>query len=338
MSMFLFVNFYNTTLSASATSTATTLSVTSATGLPTLAAEQIIPLALTPASSPGSVYEIVYVTAISGTTLTVTRGAEGTTAQNWNSGDLIACTPTAKTNASVRAALQPISSETLPVGNEIVVLPGTLAADATFTLPTGENIPAKIRIYGSASAFTVTVNTTVSTGSPFIHLPDGSEVYSWVIPASSPSAGIECIWDGTNWKAETFGQTVVSPAIASNQAVQQGQVLNTQNLVGATNFATSATAVSATTATFTAPSNGYAYIMAFAGGNIYNTYSGSSMGITASLGAVTSIVECSFYTNQNVLAILPMTQGQASTFTGTFSNNTSAEFSISIWMFFVPLP
>ena len=95
-----FLNFYQTTLGAALSSTATTMPVSSTTGLPSsLASGQFIPMTLTPDSSPGSAYEIVYVTGISGSTLTVTRGEEGTSALSWNVGDILYSTNTAGTTA-----------------------------------------------------------------------------------------------------------------------------------------------------------------------------------------------------------------------------------------------
>lgn len=222
---FLFPNFYNTTLSASLSSTATTMSVTTSTGLPTLLSGQVIPLILTPKSSPGSIYEIVYVTGISGTTLTIERGMEGTSAQTWNSGDIVLCGPTGESVAPVRSWHAPVASETLPVGNDLLVMPGTLGAAITLTLPsTGMVVGNKYRIYGSASAYAVTVALSNSTGSPFIHLPDGTEVYSYVLPASSSQNGIELEWDGTNWKGFNFGVMNIPNATASNQPVNLGQM------------------------------------------------------------------------------------------------------------------
>ena len=96
----LFLNFYTTTLSASLSSTATTMSVSSTTGLPSsLASGQFIPMILTSAAAPGTVYEIVYVTGISGSSLTITRGQEGTSALNWNASDIVYSNNTAQTTA-----------------------------------------------------------------------------------------------------------------------------------------------------------------------------------------------------------------------------------------------
>ncbi len=101
MSYVTFLNFYQTTLAAALSSTATSMSVSSVTGLPSsLASGEFIPIVLTPASSPGSTYEIVYVTGISGTTLTIERGQEGSSALNWNTGDILYSTNTAQTTGT----------------------------------------------------------------------------------------------------------------------------------------------------------------------------------------------------------------------------------------------
>ena len=101
MATVLFLNNYQTTLGAALSSTATTMTVSSTTGLPSsLASGQFIPMTLTPASNPGSAYEIVYVTGISGSTLTVERGQEGTSALNWNTGDILYSTNTAQTTGT----------------------------------------------------------------------------------------------------------------------------------------------------------------------------------------------------------------------------------------------
>ena len=95
MSTFVFVNNFSTTLAAALTSTATTATLASSTGLPTLASGQIMPLTLNDAAT-GQIYEILYVTAISGATLTIERAQEGTAAQAWAIGDYAKCMPTAQ--------------------------------------------------------------------------------------------------------------------------------------------------------------------------------------------------------------------------------------------------
>ena len=96
MSQFVVANNVQTTLADPATATATTLTLSSSTNLPTLGTGQIMPLTLNDAATR-SIYETVYVTAISGAVLTVLRGQEGTTAQSWLAGDFAFTGPTAGT-------------------------------------------------------------------------------------------------------------------------------------------------------------------------------------------------------------------------------------------------
>lgn len=83
-------NIY-TTLFASITNAQTTLIVASATGLPTITTDETYRLTLT----QNNAIEIVTVTSRTGTTLTITRGVEGTTAQAFLSGASIEIRATA---------------------------------------------------------------------------------------------------------------------------------------------------------------------------------------------------------------------------------------------------
>ena len=223
MPQFIFANFVQTTLSATASTTDTSLSVTSDANIPALASGQQFPLTLVDAATE-TIFEIVYVTAVSGTTLTVLRAQEGTVAQDWKIGDLVKGSPTTATTSPSPGTHYPIASETLPTTlGKLSVLPGALTADITLTLPGSGDAGSETTIYGSAAAYTTTVASPVTSGSPYIEMPDGSQVYSYVIPASSPGAGIRIVWDGTNYRGFTFGQTIVAPATAANQAPQLGQ-------------------------------------------------------------------------------------------------------------------
>ena len=237
MPQFIFANFVQTTLSATASTTDTSLSVTSDANIPALASGQQFPLTLVDAATE-TIFEIVYVTAVSGTTLTVLRAQEGTVAQDWKIGDLVKGSPTTATTSPSPGTHYPIASETLPTTlGKLSVLPGALTADITLTLPGSGDAGSETTIYGSAAAYTTTVASPVTSGSPYIEMPDGSQVYSYVIPASSPGAGIRLDFDGTNYRATTFGQ--VAP-----QGIHY----------------TGGTAASTTygqTITFTAPSNGW---------------------------------------------------------------------------------
>ena len=145
MSTVLFLNNYQTTLGAALSSTATTMTVSSTTGLPSsLASGQFIPMTLTPASNPGSAYEIVYVTGISGSSLTVTRGEEGTSALNWNTGDILYSTNTAQTTGtSMGSPSTDFQTNTLTASGLITandgidVTGGTLTASGLITANKG---------------------------------------------------------------------------------------------------------------------------------------------------------------------------------------------------------
>jgi hypothetical protein len=98
MNIFVIANNVQTTLSAATSSTSTTFTLSSSANLPTLLAGQMMPITFTD-DATGLIREICYITAISGTTLTVIRAREGTGAQNWSVGDGAACLPTAGTVA-----------------------------------------------------------------------------------------------------------------------------------------------------------------------------------------------------------------------------------------------
>ena len=234
---FIAADFVQTTLSAAATSTDTSLSITSATGIPALVDGQALPITLIDAATQ-TVYEICYITAISGTTITVLRGQEGTVAQSWSIGDLVKSCRTSGTTGSVVGTLVPAGSFTLPAGNSpTLILTDSITADSTFTLPAASLAGTGFTVFGSAAAYTTTVASPVTSGSPYIEMPDGSQVYSYVIPASSPGAGIRLDFDGTNYRATMFGQ------VAPQRINYQGGV--------------TASTTYGQTVTFTAPSNGW---------------------------------------------------------------------------------
>ena len=160
MTAFIIANNVNTTLGAPASSSATTLTLASSANLPTLGTGQQMPLTLNDAAT-GLVYEIVYVTAISGATLTVLRGQEGTTAQNWSVGDYAACMHTAQTTASINgSALQTFEAAPAVDPTEVVNL-GQFAASLGINgyqkLPSG-----LIMQLVSANSVANSANTTVA--------------------------------------------------------------------------------------------------------------------------------------------------------------------------------
>lgn len=378
---FLFADFVNTTLSAGVTPTQTTISVSSAANIPTTSADN--PLALVLMSADQSLFEVVYCTFVSGTTLTVLRGQEGTAAQSWNSGDNVFAAFTAGvltrmlqrvTNQQTLSANTVLSSAssgqtiftsgaitlTLPspteagindliranTGGAVTVTTGVIPPGAatlgsvaggslaattyyvktTFTTAEGqETLPSAEQSIAVAADDLLTVvnasatGTTAATWSVYVGttaggetlqasgltlgatwteptggitttgnavptsqggliiLPDGSTQTSYTIAAGS--GGMFAESDGTNYRAQTFGGTVVAPATANNEAVQLGQVLN----VAPVSIANAVTAgsLTITTPAIVAPCVGTFVIIASAWGN------GGITGVTLSVSAGT---------------------------------------------------
>ena len=250
MPQFTFANNVNTTLAAAATSSSSTLTLASSNHLPSsIPSGSYLALTLNDAATR-SVFEIVYATSVSGSTVTVIRGQEGTTAQNWQVGDYIYASNTAGILSSFAPvegstnnpfAVAPASSsapQNAPqfgqmfqlltpsaTGNitltalRTIIMPNTTSA-ITLTMQPGTIVGQKCRILGGAYA--VTVASNVSSGIPEFIYPDGSAGYSWTIPAGYYGAWIDLIWDG-DWRVSTGGQTVVANAAAGNQALALGQ-------------------------------------------------------------------------------------------------------------------
>ncbi len=338
MTGFVYVNNFNTTLAAAASSTATTMSVASSTNLPTLGPGEIMPMTLNDAAT-GQVYEIVYVTAISGTTLTVERAQEGTVAQNWSVGDYTYCAFTAESVPLVTRFLHtPTASESItPVALNTVVQPGTITAAITLTIEPGTVVGQEVEVFGSASAYAVTVQSSVTTGSPYFEYPDNSTNYSWVIPASSPGQSIKLVWDGANYRATTHGQSVSAPATQSNANVTLGQVLAVSPVTAQQSFTPASGGSTALTVSFTAPTAGFVI-------SIY--------GISETQQPVNGTLQASFNgVNGNsdisegsmlVFGVNTVSAGEVCTATNTYTaDTTTATFTglvQNVLMIFIPNP
>lgn len=129
------VNNYSSSLYRGYAAAATSLVVNSSTGLPTLTSPNTISMTIASAGYT----EIVKVTAISGTTLTVVRAQEGTTALVWPAGATVACRPT---RDSIDGKLIKGDESVLTIASGVVSVTGgfhrvaTEAAGATDDLDT----------------------------------------------------------------------------------------------------------------------------------------------------------------------------------------------------------
>ena len=208
---FILVNNFNTTLSAASSSTATTFTVSSSANLPTLAAGEVLPITLNDAATR-QVFEICYVTGISGNVLTVERAQEGTSAQNWNVGDFIWNGPTAGT-ALLTNMPNPFIIPNATADNEPVAF-GQFSA--TLALPGYQKLPNGLIIQwltltgpvGSGTAFNWPIafpNKVLSANAT----DTGLDAYRYGIGGSSQTGGTMYALGGTTGASATCFCTAI---------------------------------------------------------------------------------------------------------------------------------
>ena len=230
----LFLNFYTTTLSASLSSTAITMSVSSTTGLPSsLASGQFIPMILTSAAAPGTVYEIVYVTGISGSSLTITRGQEGTSALNWNASDIVYSSNTAQTTGAQEGGTFSNPTLTGTITNSGTISGGNIE---DVTIPSGQTLTNDGTISGGTlnpSVINVNPATTdsepTSLGQMLQTLPSGSSntvsgtSVSTSVTITAPCTGMVIgIATGTGSTVDGYGTSFTFSGSGSGSTLYAG--------------------------------------------------------------------------------------------------------------------
>ena len=100
MTTYIFTNNLNTQIASAITNTDTSITLVDGTHLPTLNAGEIMPLTLNDVATR-LIFEVVYVTAIAGSTLTVMRAQEGTSALAWPISSYAYSDQTAATTAPI---------------------------------------------------------------------------------------------------------------------------------------------------------------------------------------------------------------------------------------------
>lgn len=125
-----YANDVQTTLaSPGATSGATSINIASATGWPTLGAGDWVRARIQTDSNTPSPFELILVTARSGTSLsTVARGQEGTTARAWSTGASISIVPTAATLGGLAPLDSPAFTGTPTISGSSVATDDDVAA------------------------------------------------------------------------------------------------------------------------------------------------------------------------------------------------------------------
>ena len=136
MTSYVFANNINTTLSAGISGSATSITLASSINLPaSIPVGKYFVITLSDAATRSN-FEIVYATAISGSTLTVLRAQEGTVALSWLAGDYAYSPPTAGQMESFGGGnYVPLSGNSTVTGN-LVLAPTSGNASLTLNAPT----------------------------------------------------------------------------------------------------------------------------------------------------------------------------------------------------------
>ena len=198
MTQFVFANGVQTTLAAAITATDTTLVVASTANLPTIAAGQQCPAVL----GTLALFEIVYITNINSSTLTITRGQENTAAQSWSLGTQFEISVTAGSIAAAQiiGTLGGVLTGTLPnpgmASGAASANIGTLSGVLTGTLPNpglGSGVVNEGNI-GSGAIHRAQLSTATASGSLVIAGASSSYYtltggqYSWFQWNTGPSS------------------------------------------------------------------------------------------------------------------------------------------------------
>lgn len=217
MALEVFKNNITTTLAIGINSSSTTITVATGTGskFPTLTGGNYFRAVLTSSAVPGSSYEYIIVTAVTGDNLTVIRGQEGSTAASWNAGDILYMTATAASMGSFAQGVDltgyaPLASPVF-TGNPTAPTPAQF--DSDLSLATTEFVERALGSYSGYNTYsTATVLTAAHVGkivsvtaSVQITLPAGVTVATGsmitiVVGGGSPTLtvqGSDALWGAT---------------------------------------------------------------------------------------------------------------------------------------------
>ena len=206
MATLLFSNFATSTLAGAISNTSLTanLAVGSGALFPHPTSGQYFVLTFTDAAT-GLLHEIVWVTNVTGDTITMVRAQEGTTALGWSAGDIVGdlCT------AGSMSALAQIGQLQIQ-GSNYGIDSGSLNAIAVVLTPTPSSLasivgaPIRVKIANTTTIKTPTLTVT-GLGTATIINPDGTPLDINQLVAG----GIyEFYYNGTNFQAAVLGQTL----------------------------------------------------------------------------------------------------------------------------------
>jgi hypothetical protein len=174
-SQILFTNTGYTTLAGAINSIATSANLAPGSGaqLPSPGSGQLFKMTFVDAAT-GTIKEIVNVTNVTGDVITIVRGQEGTSAENWNAGDLALPLITAGclqamlqsiTYAAARIVTASGSFVTTSADTAVGLYRSSSLAASSTTLPADASVGQVISfedLYGNMNAYPLTVNAPAS--------------------------------------------------------------------------------------------------------------------------------------------------------------------------------
>lgn len=207
MTTFIFANNVNTTLAGAVSTGATTITLASTANLPTsIPSGSALVITLNDTATRNN-YEIVYATAITGATLTVSRAQEGTLALAWLVGDYAYSPPTAGQMASFGQVGEANTWTGANTFNDPVVVGNATASNEAITLGQADSTFALIA--GSASqVFSVANAATGTEAMPLGQLPSqfpsslGLNGYKKYPDSSSPTGFVIEQWGNATYATQ----------------------------------------------------------------------------------------------------------------------------------------
>jgi hypothetical protein len=189
MSVVIFGNNNSTTVASPILSTNTTVTLTSATGFPVPVGDQYFVMSFFDAATK-TITEIVHVTALAGSVATIVRAQEGTTALNWNAGDILLVAWTAGDAEAMEQTAQAQGQKANAAADTGIV--NAYVADLVPTL-TSDVAGMPIRVTGILHTNTGPATLDVGLGPRPIEAPDQSALVGGEIVVGSTAEFIDCV-------------------------------------------------------------------------------------------------------------------------------------------------
>lgn len=263
-----FSNNAGTTLAAALSNSATSATLVSVAPFPSISdSEQFFPLTLISAAD-SSKSEITYVTNVTGNTVTLLRGQEGTTPLAFNAGDHAQLLPTAGVMAMLAPTYEPTLTGPVTItspSSQALVVDGSANAGGASVLLTGNGNTTPRKLVRVVNGALQVLNSALSA--VIASVSDLGDV----VLAGALQVGTVLSVSGvaTFASTATFGGKVTTPNIAATQGVVGGVSMGANNLSAPgqiTGTSVSTTAGSSMGNGFTVP-NGISYASYDTGGS-----------------------------------------------------------------------